>query len=121
MPVGVVRPTARAGNRLILAQRVAEAGASSPVARAVAEPLDRCDACAYGEDAGREVVYIEALPTMHRAHAVWASIYAVPQIRKAISAARYQARSHDGRCAPQFPLVPGYGACSAAHLPNHQR
>jgi hypothetical protein len=79
------------------AQCVAEAGMSSPVARAVAEPLDRCDACAYGEDAGREVVYIEALPTMHRAHAVRASIYAVPQIRQAVSMAGYQARSHNGR------------------------
>jgi hypothetical protein len=46
----------QSGNRLMLAQGVAEAGTSSPVARAVAEPLDRCDACAYGEDAGREVV-----------------------------------------------------------------
>src|SRR5215471_16340216 len=58
VPVSVVRPAARAGNRLMLAQCIAEAGTSSPVARAVAEPLDRCDACAYGEDARREVVQV---------------------------------------------------------------
>jgi len=40
----------------MLAQCIAEAGTSSPVARAVAEPLYLCDACAYGEDAGSEVV-----------------------------------------------------------------
>ena len=90
----------------MLAECVAEAGSSSPVARAVTEPLDRCDACAYGEDAGREVVQVEALPAMHWAHAVRASIYAVPQIRQAISIAGYQARSHDGRWRPK-----------AAHLP----
>src|SRR5215471_771072 len=43
---------------------------------------------------------------MHWAHAVRASIYAVPQIRQAISTAGFQARSHDGRRRPK-----------AAHLP----
>src|SRR5215831_14430714 len=81
VPVEVV-VAARAGVRLILAQFVAEAGTSSPVARAVAEPLDRCDACTHGEDVGREVVQVEALPAMHWAHAARASIYAVPQIRQ---------------------------------------
>jgi hypothetical protein len=49
-------PPHEPGIALMLAQCVAEAATSSPVARAVAEPLDRCDACADGEDAGREVV-----------------------------------------------------------------